>query len=411
MSAESKLSVPTLRFPGFRDAWERRPLAPHLEECGSKVAATTSLPIYSSSRAGLVPQQSYYDGRTIVNEGEYGVVPPNCFVYRHMSDDGQFAFNLNDTGAAIAVSKEYPVFRTVDVDQRFLLAILNYSRDFKAFALSQKAGGTRTRLYFSKLREWETFLPSLAEQQKIANCLTSLDEVIAAQDRQVDALKTFKRGLMQQLFPREGETLPRLRFPEFRDAREWQETRLESLGELVSGLTYSPNDIRDSGLLVLRSSNVQNGGIVLDDNVYVTPAVRGANLARPNDILICVRNGSKALIGKSAIIPEEILPCTHGAFMTVFRAHHPHFAFELMQSASFQKQVAADLGATINSINGSQLLKYRFVVPEPNERMRVAEVLSSLSKRIAAEAKKLDAFKAHKKGLMQQLFSTPKDEV
>ena len=107
---------------------------------------------------------------------------------------------------------------------------------------------------------------------------------------------------MQQLFPREGETQPRLRFSEFQDAGDWEETRLGKLGKLVPGLTYSPDDVRESGLLVLRSSNVQNGEIALDDCVYVYPFIKGANLSQPEDILICVRNGSKALIGKCALI-------------------------------------------------------------------------------------------------------------
>jgi type I restriction enzyme S subunit len=247
-------------------------------------------------------------------------------------------------------------------------------------------------------------LPSPAEQQKIADCLTSLDEVIAAQGRKAEALKAHKKGLMQQLFPREGETLPRLRFPEFRDAPEWEETRLAQLGKLISGLTYSPDDVASEGLLVLRSSNIQNSEIELEDCVYVTSAIKGANLAEPNDILICVRNGSKSLIGKNAIIPVGMPTCTHGAFMTVFRAHAPHFAFQLFRTAGYQRQVDGDLGATINSINGSQLLKYRFVVPEPAEQQRIAACLSSLDARIAAESEKLAVLKIHKKGLMQQLF-------
>src|SRR5690348_8440033 len=127
-----------------------------------------------------MPQDEYYSGRKVMNEGEYGVVPPGAIVYRHMSDDGQFAFNLNDLGMPIAVSKEYPVFQTKGVEANFLLVKLNYSPNFKAFALAQKAGGTRTRLYFSKLRTWQTLLPSLAEQKMIAECLTSLDELIEA---------------------------------------------------------------------------------------------------------------------------------------------------------------------------------------------------------------------------------------
>jgi type I restriction enzyme, S subunit len=400
-------ATPRLRFPGFDAGWKKEPLASHLEECGFKVAATTSIPIYSSSRTGLIPQSSYYDGHTLANEGEYGVVPPNAFVYRHMSDDGRFVFNINDTGSEIAVSKEYPVFRTRDLSSRFLLALLNGSPAFKAFALSQKSGGTRTRLYFSKLGDWATFLPSVTEQDKIADCLTSLDEVIAAQGRKVEALKAHKRGLMQQLFPQEGKTRPRLRFPEFRDAPDWQEARLSSLGRLISGLTYSPSEVRGEGLLVLRSSNVQNAEIALEDNVYVVPDVKGANLAQPNDILICVRNGSKALIGKSALLPENMPICTHGAFMTMLRAHVPKFAFQLLQSASFFKQVAADLGATINSINGAQLLRYRFLVPKGEEQLRIADFLSSLDRKIAAESKQLAALKTHKQGLLQQLFPAP----
>jgi type I restriction enzyme S subunit len=214
---------------------------------------------------------------------------------------------------------------------------------------------------------------------------------------------------MQQLFPREGETQPRLRFPEFQNAGEWEVTRLGRLGELVSGLTYSPDDVRESGLLVLRSSNVQQGEITLDDCVYVDPSIKGANLSQPNDILICVRNGSKALIGKCALIPEGMPLCTHGAFMTVFRAKTPSFVFQLFQSDRYQKQVAGDLGATINSINGGQLLKYSFSVPKLPEQERIATCLSSLDALITAETKRYEALKTYKKGLMQQLFPSPEE--
>src|SRR5687768_8210039 len=98
MAKESKSSAkPYLRFPEFCEAWEYKEVAPFLEECSSRVAASTSLPIYTSSRSGLKPQEEYYGGRTIMNDGEYGVVPPECFVFRHMSDDGLFVFHTNET--------------------------------------------------------------------------------------------------------------------------------------------------------------------------------------------------------------------------------------------------------------------------------------------------------------------------
>jgi len=183
-----------------------------------------------------------------------------------------------------------------------------------------------------------------------------------------------------------------------------EEKRLGGLGTLVSGLTYSPTDVQDGGLLVLRSSNIQNSEITLDDCVYVRRDVNGANLTQPDDILICVRNGSKSLIGKNAIVPEGMPVCTHGAFMTVFRASAPHFARVLLQTTAYRKQVAADLGATINSINGSQLLKYRFTVPRPAEQQRIAACFFSLDEALAAQVRNLEGLKAHKKGLLQQLF-------
>lgn len=205
--------------------------------------------------------------------------------------------------------------------------------------------------------------------------------------------------------------VPMKRFPEFQDAAEWEEMKLGQLGKLVSGLTYSPDDIRDSGLLVLRSSNVQNGEITLDDNVFVTSDIRGANLSKPNDILICVRNGSKALIGKNALIPEGMPLCTHGAFMTVFRSPTAKFVFQLFQTTAYQKQVDGDLGATINSINGSQFIKYKFYVPKPLEQQKIADCLSSIDELITAQTQKITALKDHKKGLMQQLFPAEGENI
>ena len=196
-----------------------------------------------------------------------------------------------------------------------------------------------------------------------------------------------------------------LRFPEFAKEDDWVVKPLNKLGKLVNGLTYSPDDVKESGLLVLRSSNIQNGEIVLDDNVYVRTDVKGVNLSEPNDILICVRNGSKALIGKNALIPTGMPLCTHGAFMTVFRSDKSKFIFQLFQTTAYAKKVAGDLGATINSINGSNFLKYEFLVPKnPEEQNKIADFLSSVDDVIKAERQKLNILQNHKKGLLQNLL-------
>jgi type I restriction enzyme S subunit len=206
--------------------------------------------------------------------------------------------------------------------------------------------------------------------------------------------------------------IPELRFPEFSFERNWKIEKLSELGELINGLTYSPDDVREEGLLVLRSSNIQNGLIDLNDLVYVRKDIKGANLSEPNDILICVRNGSKKLIGKNAIIPKDFHFVTHGAFMTVFRAKNSEFVFQLFQTYMYDRLVKADLGATINSINGKNFLKYEFPVPEnPKEQRKIADCLSSLDEVIKAQSLKLDLLKDHKNGLLQNLFPQGKETV
>lgn len=206
--------------------------------------------------------------------------------------------------------------------------------------------------------------------------------------------------------------IPKLRFPEFLTEGKWEVKELKELGDLINGLTYSPDDVRDKGLLVLRSSNIQNGLIDFNDTVYVRTDIKGFKLSKPKDILVCVRNGSKNLIGKNAMIPKGIPLATHGAFMTMFRAKNAEFVFQLFQTDFYDSQVKADLGATINSINGKNLLKYEFPIPtNPKEQQKIASCLSTLDEVITGHSKKLEVLKDHKKALIQSLFPQKNEKV
>lgn len=325
-----------------------------------------------------------------------------------MSDDGQFAFNLNETGSEIAVSKEYPVFRTVNLHAKFLLAKLNHSPAFKAFALSQKAGGTRTRLYFSKLKSWETFLPSLPEQEKIADCLASLDEVIAAQERKVDALKTYMRGLMQQLFPCEGETRPSLSFPEFRDAPDWEPKTLDALVDFHSGSTPSKSNpaywdgpipwvsAKDMKQLFLADAEDHISMLAVNDGARVVPAgallmlTRGMTLLK--DVPICVlRREMSFNQDVKALVPKGD---TEGLFV----------ALQLIGNKRRLLRMVDIAGHGTGKLATDELKAIELSVPEPAEQQRIADCLFFLEAQTSAESKKLDALKTHKRGLIQHLF-------
>ena len=198
---------------------------------------------------------------------------------------------------------------------------------------------------------------------------------------------------------------PKLRFSEFKD--EWKSKKLGEIGEFINGLTYSPSDITndENQLLVLRSSNIQDSQLAFDDNVFVNLIVEKEKFTQENDILICVRNGSRNLIGKNTIIKNLPYKATHGAFMSIYRSPFNSFIVQLFQTDKYYQYINADLGATINSINGSNIKKYKFYFPTKKEQTKIAEFLSAVDDKISQLSRQLELLNQYKKGVMQKIFS------
>jgi type I restriction enzyme S subunit len=226
--------------------------------------------------------------------------------------------------------------------------------------------------------------PTEKEQQKVSECLSSVDALMAAQARKVDALKTHKKGLMQQLFPREGETQPRLRFPEFQNAGEWQIKPFAKLFSIGNG--------RDHKYLASGDIPVYGSGGYMrsvDDYLY---------------------DGESVCIGRKGTINNPMF--LTGKFWTVdtlFYTHSfnqclPKFIFSIFQGIDWLKHNEA---GGVPSLSKTIIEKIETAIPSLPEQQRIASCLSSLDALITAETQKLDALKTHKKGLMQQLFPSP----
>lgn len=267
-----------------------------------------------------------------------------------------------------------------------------------------KIYGTRDRVSLTDFKKIKFPHPPISEQKKVAQILSTWDRAITVTEQLLANSQQQKKALMQQLLTGKKRLLDEngARFEE-----EWESKSLSQLGEVVGGLTYAPSDITDeTGTLVLRSSNIKNGQLAFDDNVYVSCKVPERSVTRENDILLCVRNGSRNLIGKSALLKGQAVGCFHGAFMSIFRAKEPLFIFQLFQSSLFYREVRKNLGATINSINSSDLKNFIFKLPvDEVERKKIAYVLSTADQDISTLQQKLDALKQEKKALMQQLLT------
>lgn len=197
------------------------------------------------------------------------------------------------------------------------------------------------------------------------------------------------------------KNFPNLRFPGFEG--EWEMKKLGEIGEVINGLTYSPNDIDDNGVLVLRSSNVQNSIVTFQDNVFVKTET--FNPVKENDILICARNGSKNLIGKNAIINKENEGLAFGAFMTVYRSPYNKFVFQWFGTQVYKEIVHKNLGATINSINGSDLKKFVIPFPSISEQEKISIFLSSVDERIITQRKTIEKLETSMRGFREKIFS------
>ncbi|WP_416308964.1 restriction endonuclease subunit S [Streptococcus infantarius] len=154
-------------------------------------------------------------------------------------------------------------------------------------------------------------------------------------------------------------------------------------------MTYSPDDVRASGTLVLRSSNVKNGEIVDADNVYVEPDKATSENVKEGDIIVVVRNGSRALIGKHAEIKESMSNTVIGAFMSGIRSEHSSFVNALLDTNQFEKEIEKNMGATINQITGYMFSKMGFTIPSPTEQDKIGNYFKYLDHLITLHQRKV----------------------
>jgi len=247
--------------------------------------------------------------------------------------------------------------------------------------------------------------PTKAEQEAIAESLGGADAWIESLESLIAKKRLIKQGTMQELLtPPVAGQARKTRLPGFEG--EWVERRLGDLGDSLIGLTYSPSEVCDSGVLVLRSSNVQQGALCFDDTVFVDREINGRIMVRPGDILICVRNGSRELIGKCAKIDERAKRMTFGAFMSVFRTEFHSFVHHQFQSDVIKRQIHDHLGATINQITNASLNSFQIPFPlDLDEQTAIAEILSVIDTEIEALGTQLQKARRIKEGMMAELLT------
>lgn len=257
-------------------------------------------------------------------------------------------------------------------------------------------GISATRISKTKI----SFPNKFKEQQKIATCLSSLDEVITAHSQKLDLLKEHKKGLMQNLFPQEGEKVPKYRFKEFE--KNWGKVKLKDVSTYFNGGSYE-NEVKENGkyeLITLKSINTY--GQLVNSNRYVDIEVPTLN---KGTLVMILSEQAPGLLGMTAIIPENNKYVLNQRVAEI-RPNQKVISFFLSMAINrnqvyFSKQGA---GMKVQNITKPNVENYEFLVPEIPEQQKIASCLSSLDALITAQAEKIEQLKLHKKGLMQGLF-------
>ena len=385
---EIKTVVPALRFPEFQEmgGWRKSYI---YEECPNSYSGGTpkttekifyggNIPFIRSAEIGKNKTELYITPEGLNNSSAKMIQKGDLLIALYGANSGDIAIAKIDG----AINQAILCLRAKE-NNLFIYYTLQKN---KKNIVSKYLQGGQGNLSAEIIKSIVFYIPQKNEQQKITDCLSSLDDLIEATNRKIEALKEHKKGLMQRLFPKEGKNVPELRFPEFQGTKEWEETKLKNLCSIGNGKDYK---------------HLSKGDIP----VYGS----GGYMTSVNDFLY---DGESVCIGRKGTIDRPIFII--GKFWTVdtlFYTHSfsnclPKFLYLIFQKIDWHKYNEA---GGVPSLSKTTIGEINVLIPIKEdiglkEQLKIVDCLFSLDKLIEATSQKVEILKEHKKGLMQQLF-------
>ena len=378
--------IPKLRFPEFENEgeWEVKDLnafLDYLQPTDYLVKSTDYDDDYKTPV--LTAGKSFILGHTNETEGIFKEDLP-VIIFDDFTTASQFVdfpFKGKSSAMKILTAKE-------NTDIKFV---------FEAIQLIKYEVGVHQRHWISVFSNLKIPAPKLVEQQKIASCLSSLDELIEAHSQKLELLKEHKKGLMQNLFPQEGEKVPKLRFEEFEG--EWEEKILSNVSNYENGKAHEKDIDKDGKYVVVNSKFISSDGEI------AKYSNKTFCLAEEGDILMVlsdVPNGRA--IGKCFYVDEKNKYTVNQRIckITSFNCDSLLLYYIMNRNPYF---LSFDDGVKQTNLRNDDVLSFSFIIPiDIQEQQKIASTLSSLDELITAQTEKIEQLKEHKKGLMQGLF-------
>jgi len=391
-------NIPKLRFPEFRDAgaWDEKTGNLIFDQVSNK-QHNSDLPVLAITQEhGAIPRNmiDYHVSVTSKSIGNYKVVEVGDFIISLRSFQGGIEYSEYKgicSPAYIILRKRHK-----DVHDHFFKQFFKSERFIQLLVKNLEGLRDGKMVSYKQFSEILLPIPAPPEQQKIANCLSSLDELITTQSQKLDTLKTHKKGLMQQLFPAQGETVPKLRFPEFRNAGAWKEKQLEDACAMQAGKFVRASEIYEKSDGCLNPCYGGNG-------------LRGftKTFTHTGEFSLIGRQG--ALCGNITLATGKFHATEHAVVSTPQKGVDTNWLFYKLVNLNLNQYAT---GQAQPGLSVDNLKRVPITIPKKKkEQQKIADCLSSLDELITTQSQKLDTLKTHKKGLMQQLFPSADEEA
>ena len=393
-----KLNVPNLRFPEFKGEWEKYKLGDIAVVVGGGTPDTNTPKYWNGNIQWFTPSEigrsKYVENslRTISEEGlnksSAKLLPTGTILLSSRATVGECSINKKEC--------------TTNQGFQSLMPKENFSNEFVYYLMQTKrknlirksCGSTFLEISANEVRKIEITIPTRKEQDKIANILSLLDESIATQNKIIEDLKKLKSAIIVEMLlcNRNSELL-----------------KLGDIGCFVRGLTYANEDVTENkaATAVIRANNLNYGNHVnKGEVVYVSRTPATNQILRKGDIVICMANGSSALVGKNSYYPFNDGQSTVGAFCGIYRTSHP-LAKWLMQSQRYKRLVYQSLqggNGAIANINGDDILNMSFPVMEKEKSKSIIFILEAIEKSLAVNKGLQRSYSTQKSHLLKQMF-------
>lgn len=355
---------------------------------------------------------SYWDGNikwitpAELNEDTFYIMDS----VRHITEEGKEKTGLSylPTGTVI-LSSRAPIGKTAIAgcemccNQGFKNLICSDAiyNEYLYFFLKSKTdylnslgrGATFKEISKSIVENIEIPLPEVNQQKEIAEKFKKLEQLISLRKQQLAKLDELVKARFVEMF---GEPAA--------NPNRYKKKKLSEIAVYFNGLTYKPENVSDEGMIVLRSSNIQNGQLDFEDVVRVDCAVKEKFVVKENDILMCSRNGSSRLVGKVALIKNVWEPMSFGAFMMIIRSDYYWYLMTYFQMASFREQIKAGTTTTINQITGRMLDSIMIPLPPVDVQNQFATFAERVDQQKQTVQQSLEKLELMKKALMQEYF-------